>query len=328
MGASDEWRLARCRVAGTKAAPGAKFPMAGWRGRAKLRDHRQEAKRGVQMPAVGSKLKVLGLAAAAVLAMSACGGDGAGGEGGTGVNPGGPGDPGSPGNPLPRLEGAWSGATEIGARQGGLRLLVLDDGEYWTLYGDEVGSGFAVGGFVQGSGVSANGKFSSANARDFFGMLPAPSGTLEANYTTQSLLGLATFPDWTMRFSGAPIPAASHDYAAPAALADIVGLWPMRLTDGMPVDLTVQVDGTFSGVDTSIPRVTPRCEFIGIAAPRPAGTNVFDIRVDFGPACTLANQTVTGVGFTYTIAGTAVREFLVAAVNGSRTAGMALYGTR
>lgn len=280
------------------------------------------------MAMIGKRAKVPGLAAALVLLLVACGGGGAGGEGGNGVNPGAPGGSGSPGSPLPRLEGAWSGATEIGARQAGLRLLVLDDGEYWTLYGDELAGGFAVGGFVQGSGVSADGKFSSANARDFFGLLPVPSGTLEVNYTTQSLLGVATFPDWTMSLAGAPVPAASYDYDAPAVLADIVGLWPMRLTDGMPIDLTVQVDGSFSGVDSTIPRVSPRCEFIGVAEPRPAGTNVFDISMTFGPDCTLPNQTITGVGATSTIVGTAVREFLVAAVNGSRTAGMAAFGRR
>ncbi len=266
-----------------------------------------------------------GLAAVAALALSACGGGGAGGEGGNGgINPG---LPGGPDDPPPRLEGAWSGPFEIGAERGDTRLLVLDDGEYWALYGAEVGSGFAVGGFVHGSGVSANGKFSSANARDFFGLLPVPSGTLEANYTTQSVMGVATFPDWTMAFSGTPIPATSYDYEAPASLEDILGLWPMHLTDGTPVNLTVEVDGSFSGYDSSNPG-GPRCEFTGIVAPRPAGTNVFDLRVDFGPSCTLPNQTITGVGFTYTIAGTAVREFLVAAVNGSRTAGMAAFGTR
>lgn len=271
----------------------------------------------------GTGAKAFGLVAVVALALSACGGDGAGGDGGTGINPGGPG---GPGTALPRLEGAWSGPFEIGANQGDLRLLVLDDGEYWALYGADVGSGLVVAGFVHGSGVSANGEFSSINARDF-GVSPAPSGTLAANYTTQSLLGVARFPGRTMNFSATPVPATTYDYRAPAALVDIVGLWPMRLTDDTPVNLTVQVDGSLSGVDSSN-SAGPRCAFTGVAAPRPAGTNVFDVRVDFGPACTLSNQTITGIGFTHTIAGTAVRELVVAAVNGSRTAGMALYGTR
>lgn len=280
------------------------------------------------MHAIGARVKILGLATAAALALTACGGDGAGGEGGTGVNPGGPGEPGEPGNPLPRLEGAWSGAFEIGPDQGDFRLLVLENGEYWGFYGDDVGSGFAVGGFLQGSGVSANGKFSSVNARDFFGILPVPSGTLEANYTTQSLLGAAVFPDWTTSFSATPVPATTYDYAAPATLESIVGLWPMHLMDGTPVNLTVQVDGSFSGIDSSIIN-GPRCEFTGVAAPRLTGTNVFDLQVNFGPSpCTLPNQTITGVGLTYTITGTAVRQFLVAGVNGARSAGTALFGTR
>jgi len=263
------------------------------------------------------------MAAVTALALSACGGDGAGGEGGNGVSPG---LPGGPGDPPVRLEGAWSGSFEIDPARGDARWLVLPGGEYWILYGGQGGGGFAVDGFVQGSGVSTDGKFASADARDFFGIDPAVAGTLEASYTNQSLLGAASFPQWTIDFAGAPIPSTSYDYDAPAALADIVGLWPMRLMDGTPVDVTVQPDGRFSGIDSSN-FGGPKCQFTGTMAARP-GENVFDAVVEFGPACFLANQFITGVGFTYTIAGTAVREFLVAGVNGIRGRGMALHGTR
>lgn len=304
-----------------------------WPCAAKLRDHGGNACRGDRIAMIGTRAKTQGLAAALALLLAACGGGGAGGDGGTGINPGVPGGPGSPGNPLPSLEGAWSGSYEIGTDQGApdegdSRLLVLGNGEYWFFYGDELPGGFAVHGFVQGSGVSASGKFSSANARDFFGILPVPAGTLEASYTTQALLGAARFPGWTTGFSAMPVPASTYDYAAPASLPDIVGLWPMRLLDGTPVDVSIQPDGSLSGEDSSN-FGGPKCSFIGAVAPRLAAENVFDVQLQFGPApCTLPNQVVTGVGITYTIAGTAVRQFLLAGVDGIRAQGTALFGTR
>jgi hypothetical protein len=264
---------------------------------------------------IGTKARILGLAAGLALLLAGCGGGGAGGKGGTGVNPG-PVDPDDP----PRLEGAWSGGFRIGTDQGDARLLVLDDGEFWLLYGGELAGGYVVDGFVQGSGVSANGRFASTNARDFFGLLPSPAGTLEANYSTQQAIGVADFPDWDVEFTVTPVPASSYDYGAPASVADIVGLWPMQLLDGTPVDVTIQPDGTLAGIDSSN---------LGGAKCRIGGTNVFEVTLQFGPApCTLPNQVVTGVGYTYTIAGTALRQLLIAGVNGIRARGTALYGTR
>lgn len=266
----------------------------------------------------------LGLAAAAAFAMSACGGGGAGGKGGDGVNPG---LPGGPGTPPSSLQGAWWGPFEIGPDRGDTRMLFLPGGDYWALYGGDTVSGFVIEGFVQGSGVSADGEFSSVNARDFFGSLPGAPGRLEANYTSQSVIGVADFTDWTMAFSGAPIPATTYDFGRPADLADIVGAWPMQTTvDGIPVELTIQPDGSFSGID-SRNNVGPKCQFTGNATPR-AGVNVFDVTIVFGSACTLPNQAISGIGLTSTIEGTAIREFLVAGVSGARSYGAALFGTR
>ncbi len=274
---------------------------------------------------IGTQSRILGLAAGIALLLAACGGGGAGGKGGTGISPG----PGDPNTPPPRPEGAWTGGFEIGADRGDARLLVLGSGEYWFLYGIDLPGGFEVEGFVQGSGVSANGRFSSVNAKDFLGLLPAPTGTLEASFTTDATVGAAEFPEWTIAFAVEPVPVSTYDYAAPAAMEDIVGPWAMRLLDGTPVEVTVQPDGSLAGHDSSLPVGGPRCSFVGAAAPRADGTNVFDVQIQFGPApCTLPNQVVTGVGFTHGIAGTAVRQFLVAGVNGIRGRGTALFGTR
>src|SRR5690606_23176128 len=179
-------------------------------------------------PMIGTQSRILGLAAGIALLLAACGGGGAGGKGGTGISPG----PGDPNTPPPRLEGAWTGGFEIGADRGDARLLVLGSGEYWLLYGIDLPGGFEVEGFVQGSGVSANGRFSSVNAKDFLGLLPAPTGTLEASFTTDATVGAAEFPDWTIAFAVEPVPVSTYDYAAPAAMEDIVGPWAMRLLDG------------------------------------------------------------------------------------------------
>lgn len=72
----------------------------------------------------------------------------------------------------PTAEGAYTG-TLSGSSSSDFQLLILESGDYWGLYGDEVGDTFYVAGLIQGSGTSRNGSFSSSNARDYGVIDPA-----------------------------------------------------------------------------------------------------------------------------------------------------------
>ena len=74
-----------------------------------------------------------------------------------------------------------SGATAEGVYGGTLtgssnafQLLVLENGEFWALYGIPSASTFGVTGFLQGAGTSSNGTFTAASTKDF-GFIPAVS---------------------------------------------------------------------------------------------------------------------------------------------------------
>src|SRR6186713_3412293 len=94
--------------------------------------------------------KLLGLVAVAALA--ACGG------GGDDV----------PAAAAPATAEGVYGGTLTGSSSNAFELVVLENGEFWTLYGTSTPAAFYVEGFIQGNGTSSNGAaFSSTSAKDY-----------------------------------------------------------------------------------------------------------------------------------------------------------------
>jgi hypothetical protein len=85
----------------------------------------------------------------------ACGGGGGGGDSATSGPPTGSGA---------KAEGAYAG-TLTGSASTGFQMLVLENDEYWALYGTSVGGTFGVAGFLQGNGVSSNARLPRPTAR-------------------------------------------------------------------------------------------------------------------------------------------------------------------
>ena len=71
----------------------------------------------------------------------------------------------------PTAEGVYGG-TLTGSTSSAFQLLVLENGEFWAMYGTQTASAFGVAGFIQGSGTSNNGSYTSSNTKDF-GVNPA-----------------------------------------------------------------------------------------------------------------------------------------------------------
>jgi hypothetical protein len=222
--------------------------------------------------------------------------------------------------PVVKAEGVYAG-TLTGSNSRAFRVIVLENDEYWGLYGVDSGSTFLISGFIQGQGASTGTAFTSSNAKDF-GFNPAASGTITGTYSAGvNFAGSATFPAGTATFTGAPIAAASLVYATPATIATVAGNWSLTTLTGAPVSLNVAASGTFTGS-------TQGCNFSGTLTPRTSGKNVFNSSVTFGPApCLLAGQTGTGIGISYlTTAGT--RQLVLAGTDAGRVVGTVLFGTR
>ena len=223
--------------------------------------------------------------------------------------------------PNAKPEGAYAG-TLTGSASSAFQLLVLENDEYWSLYGTNSGGTLLVAGFIQGSGTSSSGSFASSNALDF-GFATSAQGTLSASYVVgTSIQGTVTSAGRNVGFSGAPIAPATYNYSTPASLSDIQGSWNLTSLTGAATTLNVSAAGALTGSSQG-------CSFSGTITPRASGKNVFNVSLTFGAApCLLPGQSASGIAISSVLAGSAVRQLIVAGVNTNRTAGTALFGTR
>lgn len=225
-------------------------------------------------------------------------------------------------NPGPSAEGVYGGKIN-GSSSTDFQLLVLENGDFYSLYGFNSPSAFAVAGFIQGSGTSDNGKFLSTTSKDY-GTSPATAVTTAATYdaTAKTISGTVTGPKQVSTFSGGPISGSLYNYNAAASLGTITGSWSTTTIEGENVALTVASNGTFSAIGSS------GCQFSGTVAPRASGKNVFNVSLTFGAApCALPGQSGSGIAIAYPITG-GKTQLVVAASNTTRSNGTAIFGTR
>ena len=255
------------------------------------------------------------LAFVAALTLSACGGGGGGNGGGNGA----------PLEAGPTAEGVYTGTlTSNGVgNSNAFELVVLEDGSYWALYGQQVANVLEVAGFVQGAGTSNNGSYTSSTGADF-GFDPAKAITLSATYTaTPTVAGTISYGGGvTATFSGGAPTGTLYSYDAPASLGNVSGTWPVSLTDGETASVTVSPSGALAGLSSG------GCQFTGTVKPRASGKNVFDVSIVFGTSfCVLAGQTTTGIAIEYGLEAGG-NELDVAVINSGGTLGIAAFGNR
>lgn len=244
----------------------------------------------------------------ALVTLTACGGGGS--DSGTGGTPGG------------TAEGAYAG-TLTGSTSNAFQMVVLDDGSYWALYGQQSGGMLYVTGFVQGSGTSSNGTFTSGNARDF-GFQPSVAGTVTASYVPgTSIAGtVAATGVGSVNFSGTTAAIAPYTYNQPASLAGVAGNWSLSLLSGETAAITVSDSGAFAGVSSL------GCQFSGSLVPRASGKNVFNVNLTFGSSpCALPNQVGNGIAV-HTAVSTGASQLIVLVTDSSRTYGTGAFGAR
>lgn len=221
-----------------------------------------------------------------------------------------------------RAEGVYRGGLN-GSASKNFQLLVLENDEFWSLYGDDTASQFLVRGFLQGTGTSNNGSF-TGDARDF-GAAPPASAPVVASYRPHGrVIGTVASPEGVVFFVGDGVDGtnSTYDYDKPASLGDISGSWSLNGLDGTATDLTVGASGV-------IQASTSACTLSGTIAPRPSGKNVFDVSVTMGVApCSSPGTTFRGVALSYLLPATSTRQLIVGVVDSNRTSGAALFGTR
>lgn len=222
----------------------------------------------------------------------------------------------------PSAEGAYLGAL-TGSQSSAFELLILENGEFWTLYGNQSSDQFSVDGLIQGTGTSNNGNFTSSNVKDF-GFVPALAGTVNATYdaTAKTIKGAIKAGTNVFNFNGGPLAGSLYNYNTAASLTNIAGSWTTQTTTGESVLVNISTAGTFNAVGSS------GCRFSGTVMPRASGKNVFDTKMTFGPApCALANQAASGIALSYPLAN-GKNQLVLAQVDSTRTYGLAAFGIR
>ena len=240
-----------------------------------------------------------------LLALAACGGNGGGNSGAAPA-------------PTASAEGLWSGSTNTSRTLTGI---VLDNGTYWILYSVPNVSALLAG-FVQGTGTSVNGSFSSADGIDFNPSGPGlNNATVSASYVTkQSFNGSVSYANATAPFTFTSAYNAGYDQAA--SLSAVAGnyLGVASVTGSTePVTIAISAQGIVVGASA-----TSGCQYGGLAQPRAKG-NLYDMSlVVSGSTCATSTGALTGIG--YYDSGS--KRLYLAALNKSRNNGLVFEGIK
>ncbi|TCS38640.1 hypothetical protein EDC30_102379 [Paucimonas lemoignei] len=216
-------------------------------------------------------------------------------------------------------EGLYAGIASNGRY---FNTLVLENNQYYILYGGVAGDSFGVAGLITGTGQSVNGSFTSADAREFPALGVPILGTLSGSYVSgASFSAVLTTRGTAVTYAGTSSALATYAYHTRARLEDIAGVWNLFTAAGIPATLTISSTGTYTGTSAG-------CDFSGTFTPRASGKNVFDVTIRFGPSpCLLADQVATGHAVSYLLRD-GKRQLLVAGSDVTRSVATVLAGLR
>lgn len=249
------------------------------------------------------------VSALTLLALTALGGCGGGG-GATSA---------APTTTVASPQGVYQGTFSTGGTH---NTLVLENKQFYTIYGSTVAGVLTVEGFLQGNGNASGGSFTATDVKDATAAGQLLTGSLSASYTaTNSLNGTLTEGANTVTFTSGAIAASIYDYNAAANLNDIAGTWNTTSLRGFASTFNIAASGAFTATSGA-------CVFSGSFKPRASGKNVFDVTMTFGPApCVLPGQTLTGIGIDFML-GSGKRQLMIAGLDATRSSSAAFFGAR
>lgn len=226
-----------------------------------------------------------------------------------------------PAGAVANFEGAYAGTLGGDGDRSAFQLLVLPQGDFFAVYGENSASGLAIRGYMQGRQLASSAGNWSASGREFG--IDSPTGIeLKASSAPDSgVAGTVIGSDGLVtRFSGTAMPSTTFDYNRPAQLSTIVGNWTMATPYDQRATLAINQDARLSGsVDG--------CAFSGKATPQ-AGRNVFDVAMTFGgEPCVLVGQTARGIALAHQLPD-GRQQLMVMVQDDSRSEGGLLIGSR
>jgi hypothetical protein len=204
------------------------------------------------------------------------------------------------------VEGAWTGTDSWGNT---FITLVLENGNYYAMYGTTRDGNFVMQGFDHGT-PTLNGNALNGAITEYDSILPPVAATLDATAVAgSSLQGAITNAAGTASgtFTATPLSAkfTGYDYNTPASASDVAGNWTVSTPNSSAEKITISATGSVTGSING-------CSFSGTVSPRSTGKNVLDMDLLFGPSpCAKANQSVSGIALDYDL-GNGKRQLLAA----------------
>lgn len=228
-------------------------------------------------------------------------------------------------NAPPPATGAYRSSLS-GSGNTHLDMHVLDNDEYYAIYGSQKASHFLMTNFINGTGFSGATAFTSSTMKDF-GSNPPSGGSVNASYTPGvNMVGAIGTVGGNVNInatSAAIVPV--YTYATPTAISELAGTWRMTERGGNLTNVTV-TGNTFSGVGASA--TTTGCTFNGTLEQHASNKNLYNATITYGPApCAVPNETVNGIAFSYLFNSGATRQLIILGKNAARTAGNFLSGS-
>lgn len=235
--------------------------------------------------------------------LTACGGDG--------------GSSTAPVTPPATLQGAYVGTNSAGVVY---NTLILEDGSFYSFYGNIFAFGLLVNGVASGQTTSSNGSW-NVTYNDFPNGTFYASGTGSGTYTDSSMTGSNTENGQERTFTLYPPSSTAYIYNTPAQISSITGYWYGSATDGSSNNWVINADGTFSALSST------GCTYTGTFTPRPSNVNVFNVTMTLGPSpCAVPGLVISGVAIDYLLSNGQTE--LVTIVSKSSQYGVGIFGVR
>lgn len=211
----------------------------------------------------------------------------------------------------------------MGPRQSwvnGLYMIVLENNEFWGVYGYLSNGALNGSGFIQGKGVSKNGRFSSTSGGDFI-LSPSAPIKIEAEFipgksfkgNLQGLfypvgtgaLNLSPHPEvylpasneiiqgsWKIIAGARGVPKNQIANEATKANLDVRQFIRFMFANGYSFNqgsLSVSASGTLSGTHQ-------KCSYTGTISPRPKDKNIYNVSLNFAAdGCNIPSRKATGI---------------------------------
>jgi hypothetical protein len=199
----------------------------------------------------------------------------------------------------------------------GLTLTILDNLQFWGVYGTQTDGRLTPAGFFHGHGQVIGNIYTSQDGTSYepgVSTSVALSTTVAGDSLTGIVATATTNTPLTTRTS------TTVDYDSPAKLSDVAGTWSLAYAGGQAAATTIGADGTITG------GAAGSCTFTGTLTP--GSKNVFNLAFTYGPApCAYPGKSLSGIAVTSVVNTAGQRQLIMAGVDVDQTSNVLLVGT-